>query len=82
MYNLVMQEEDFATILDLENQVTFLILEHFVTNSENKPYYNLRRTAIMDQLISDKSKTKDGRTCDAILAISISTPSLMLAVPA
>ena len=65
MYNLVMQEEDFATILDLENQVTFLILEHFVTNSENKPYYNLMKTAIMDQLTSDKSKPKDGDTCDA-----------------
>ena len=67
MYNLVMQEEDFATILDLENQVTFLILKHCVTNSESKPYYNLMKTAIMDQFASDKSKPKDGDTCDASL---------------
>ena len=70
-----MQEEDFVTILDLENQVAFLILEHFVTISENKPYYNLMKTALMDQFISDKSKTKDGKTCDASLVNSAPTPS-------
>ena len=31
MYNLVIQEEDFATIF-----VMFLILEYFVTNSEKQ----------------------------------------------
>ena len=60
-----MQKKDFATIFDLENQVMFLILKHCVTNSERKPYYNLMKTAIMDQFASDKIKTKDGNTCDA-----------------